>query len=243
MTERGQQIAGYVGMILTKLGVNATAEDFGKIVGFLYYQVVEAVGIELLTAGGATPAILSKLAGTLEKSAAKLAALTGKSLPEIKAIIQLLRGPADAIAATVKAFCFAEGTVLLGPDGMKPIEEFAVGDAILSADEHNPTCCVEVRYVEATYKRSTLLIRLRVGGQEICLTPDHPIFVPGRGWVQAGILEPGDRVLGHDGRTVAVDAIEADGALCERYIISPLASSIHSLSAGRNGAFRSGCTT
>ena len=46
-------------------------------------------------------------------------------------------GLADADVCLSNA-CFAAGTPLLTPDGAKPIEEFKVGDLVLSAPEENP---------------------------------------------------------------------------------------------------------
>ena len=74
------------------------------------------------------------------------------------------------------------------------------------------------------------MIRLLVGGHEICLTPDHPIFSPTRGWVQAGELVPGDHVLGHDGKTVSIDRIEEDGRL--RTVYNLTVSEFHTFFVG-----------
>ncbi len=43
--------------------------------------------------------------------------------------------------------CFAAGTPLLTPDGDKPIEEFKIGDLILTAPENQPDAPLEVKRV------------------------------------------------------------------------------------------------
>jgi hypothetical protein len=49
--------------------------------------------------------------------------------------------------------CFVAGTPLLTPAGAKAIEQFRVGDLILSRAEQNPQGPVEVKVVEETFVR------------------------------------------------------------------------------------------
>lgn len=160
--------------------------------------------------------------GTVGKNAARLeldvAGSARSLLSKTNQALELLKQPtvADlkaAAAAAATNACFIQGTPLLTPDGSKAIEDFKVGEPILSADENDATCKVQIRYVEQVLQQSSLLIRIQLAGREISLTPDHPVFVKDRGWVQAGELVPGDHVLGHDGKTVSIDRIEEDGRL------------------------------
>ena len=59
--------------------------------------------------------------------------------------------------------CFAAGTPLLTPEGSKPIEDFRVGDLVLSAPEDDPTAPPEPRRVEELFQRVGRVIELRVG--------------------------------------------------------------------------------
>lgn len=52
---------------------------------------------------------------------------------------------------------------------------------------------------------------VRIAGQAIKMTPEHPIFVVGIGWVTADNLATGDELLGHDGRSMIVDGVEPPG--------------------------------
>jgi hypothetical protein len=94
--------------------------------------------------------------------------------------------------------------------GSKNIEDFRIADAVVSADEDDPKCKVVVSEVSALHQRLAYLIRVHVGAQTIRLTPDHPFFVPGRGWVQAGELAAGDQVLGHTGSVTVLWTEEED---------------------------------
>src|SRR5216683_4473047 len=46
---------------------------------------------------------------------------------------------------------------------------------------------------------------LHIGGQVIRTTAQHPFFVQGRGWLEAGDLKIGDLLLSHDGQWLPVE--------------------------------------
>jgi hypothetical protein len=54
------------------------------------------------------------------------------------------------------------------------------------------------------------LLYVKVGGVEIGTTAEHPFRVRGQGWTAAIGLKPGDRLVGHDGNELAVEAVRAD---------------------------------
>ena len=103
--------------------------------------------------------------------------------------------------------CFAAGTPLLTPSGAKPIEQFRPGDLVLSRSEDAPDGPLEVQQVEAIFVRVALIWSMRVGGQVVRTTDEHPFYVLGKGWVKAAFLEVGQLLLGHDGRLTAIEAI------------------------------------
>jgi hypothetical protein len=103
--------------------------------------------------------------------------------------------------------CFAAGTPLLTPDGSKRIEDFRVGDILLSAPENDPRAPIQARRVEEVFQRVSPLIELRVGGRSIKTTVEHPFYVDGRGWTKGGALSAGDLLRCHDGRTTPVETI------------------------------------
>ena len=53
---------------------------------------------------------------------------------------------------------------------------------------------------------------VRVGGQDMRTTPEHPFWVQDQGWRAAGDLRPGDRLASHDGSWAAVEAVHPEDA-------------------------------
>ena len=80
--------------------------------------------------------------------------------------------------------CFVAGTPLLTPEGSRPIEDFQVGDLVLSRPEDDPAGPVVARRVDVFQNYSPLL-EVHVGGQVIRTTAEHPFWVKDRGWVDA----------------------------------------------------------
>ncbi|HYH66562.1 MAG TPA: polymorphic toxin-type HINT domain-containing protein, partial [Urbifossiella sp.] len=101
--------------------------------------------------------------------------------------------------------CFAAGTPLRTPDGAKRIEEFRVGDEVLSRDEFDADGPVTAKLVEEVFVREGLVWNLHVGGQVIRTTAEHPFYAAGKGWVACQQLAVGDRLLAEDGSWVAVE--------------------------------------
>jgi hypothetical protein len=113
--------------------------------------------------------------------------------------------------------CFGAGTPLLTPGGAKPVEQFVVGDLVLSRDERDPEGVVAAKVVEEVFVRTGEVVRLSVGGRGILTTPEHPFWVRGKGWKQANELAVGDELSSHDGRWVAVESVEGEGEYATVY--------------------------
>ncbi len=107
--------------------------------------------------------------------------------------------------------CFAAGTPLLTPEGSKPIEEFRVGDLLLSAPEDDPNGAIGPRRVEHVFQRHCRLLLVRVMGQEIHTTAEHPFHVVGKGWTPASLLAAGELLRSHEGRAIAVEFVTDTG--------------------------------
>jgi hypothetical protein len=107
--------------------------------------------------------------------------------------------------------CFAAGTPVLTPDGVRPIEEIQVGDLVLSRDQFNIEGEVRARPVEKLHRGNAEVIELVIGGQVIRATAPHPFFVRARGWTAAQDLIPGD-LLATDGQGwIALQSRRATG--------------------------------
>jgi RHS repeat-associated protein len=104
-----------------------------------------------------------------------------------------------AVVKVVKTACFVAGTTVVTSDGVRPIEAIQQGDLVLSKDEDSG----EVVYSEVvrtfvTPDRPVLTLYLAAeDGVESMLgvTPEHPFWVIGRGWIAAGALTEGDRLF------------------------------------------------
>ena len=129
------------------------------------------------------------------------------------------------------AVCFAAGTKLLSTAGPKPIENFRVGDDILSRSEVDPNGVPEVKLVEEVFVQTGKIVDLHVNGQVIRTTAEHPFWVDGKFWVDAKDLLIGDLLLGDDGQRVTVEEVydTANGKqciTCGLRIITPTSSAI-----------------
>ncbi len=117
-------------------------------------------------------------------------------------------GPSSAQAATPvidsSAARDAAGLVT------RAIEEVQPGDRVLSREEGDAAAPVRPRRVEAVFRRTAdhlRLITVRTGlGREQTLqtTDNHPFWVPGQGWVEAGKLKSGQSVTILDGASATV---------------------------------------
>jgi len=81
--------------------------------------------------------------------------------------------------------CFAAGTHLRTRDGSKPIEQFQVGDRLLTAPEDDVESPVVEGVVEAVVTKVGPVLELGVGGRTIKVTPEHPFWcADAAGWKQ-----------------------------------------------------------
>jgi hypothetical protein len=107
-------------------------------------------------------------------------------------------------AAGYRISCFTAGTPLLTPAGAKNIEEFEVGDLVLSRSEFEQFGRLEAKAVEETFVRNGRIWNVHVEEQTIRTTGEHPFYVCGKGWTPAAALRKGDWLFGSDGRQTRV---------------------------------------
>lgn len=107
------------------------------------------------------------------------------------------RGLPQVAPRVILGICFAKGTPVHTSEGLKPIEEVAVGDLVWAWDEATGELSLRrvVRLFETPDQPLVEVTIAHVDGSEetIRATSEHP-FWTGEGWIPANQLEPGDRV-------------------------------------------------
>ena len=109
-----------------------------------------------------------------------------------------------ANSAGVKPSCFVAVTLVMAVAGMVAIEKIKSGDKVISTDPE--TMETGEKTVLETYIREvTTLVHITVNGEEIITTVDHPFYVQGRGFVEAGKLLVGDKFLNVNANILLVE--------------------------------------
>jgi hypothetical protein len=104
--------------------------------------------------------------------------------------------------------CFGAGTPVRTPSGLRPIEDLAIGDQVLTQDTTSGVLTFRP-IVAVFHNRPTATLRVTLGGETIVATGIHRFWRTGRGWAMARDLKPGDTVRTLGG-LAKVSAVEAD---------------------------------
>ena len=106
---------------------------------------------------------------------------------------------------------FVPGTLILMADGtQKPIEEVQLGDLVLATDPTTGETAAERVTDLILGKGVKHLVRIGTDSDSdgvvdwVRATDNHPFWVTGRGWIDAGDLEPGDELMSPTGQTISV---------------------------------------
>ncbi len=103
--------------------------------------------------------------------------------------------------------CFVEGTLISTDEGQLPIEEIRPGDLVWAWNEE--TGEVALKPVIETYiNECNELIHLSVNGEVITCTPNHPFYVPQKGWTEAVHLRAGDILVLLNGEYVVLEKVQ-----------------------------------
>lgn len=102
--------------------------------------------------------------------------------------------------------CFVAGTMILTASGLVAIENIKVGDKVISTDPN--TGITEEKAVLETFRRTaTEFVHLTIRGEQIITTHDHPFYVIGKGFVNAGKLKTSDKLLDTHGKPLEINDI------------------------------------
>ncbi|MDP2345174.1 MAG: polymorphic toxin-type HINT domain-containing protein [Deltaproteobacteria bacterium] len=158
-----------------------------------------------------------RLAGALVRDCPADSASCGKAVVDaVEAIVvaiavgKALGGPKSCSGGKCTGpSCFTAGTLVRTSRGLIPIASIVVGDVVLA--RHETTGEWGWFPVVQTFVRPTeQLVTIEVEGADsqpdlFETTPEHPFFVDGRGWVEAGGVSVGDRLEGAEGTLTVVD--------------------------------------
>ena len=103
--------------------------------------------------------------------------------------------------------CFVAGTAILAELGRKPIEEIDVGDLVWAHDIETGRKSLK-KVVQTFVRESVELVCIYIDGEEIVTTPEHPFYIPQKGWVSAIQLKAGDILVLHNGNYIVVEKIQ-----------------------------------
>jgi hypothetical protein len=107
-------------------------------------------------------------------------------------------------AASQNMACFIAGTTILTATGFVAIEKLAAGDKVIST---NPDTLetAEKTVLETYVRQIDKLVHITINGEEIVTTVDHPFYVQGRGFIEAGKLLVGDKLISVKGEDLIVE--------------------------------------
>jgi len=104
-------------------------------------------------------------------------------------------------------FCFVVGTLVATDQGLKAIEDIKIGDKVLSSNTNTG---------EQTYKevldtfvsKHQTLVDIKVNGEVITTTPEHPFFVNGIEWKQAHELQVEDTLRNEQREIISISDVK-----------------------------------
>jgi hypothetical protein len=170
-------------VLLDLIGYTDAKKCFGEgDVAACLWTVVNVGSLLLLVAK--LPAVSSAIA--------KIAGGLAKFLEESRLVQQILSKGDSIIADIIKLCnCFPAGTAVAVAEGQKPIEQIQVGDQVWARDM--ATGQSQLRTVTALFsKHADEILTIDAAGTSWQVTPQHPFWVVGKGWIDAGNLRAGD---------------------------------------------------
>jgi RHS repeat-associated protein len=237
--------AGIVGEILVGAGENAAYTALG---GGTAKDIAEAsilgAGFGALSAGlgaGVSRGLGSRLGNEAEELAETGGAASRSSQMARRAEADLNETDLDA-ASFVPCSSFPAGTLVAGPQGLISIQSVRPGSSVLgvTSDDAQPA---GFAVTETSTRTANRLVSLRVGNITLQATPEHPFWVPKKGWVRAGDLQPGDEIQTAAGTTVPVESVAVvdepsqvynfEVGAAHTYFVSPLRLLVHNPPPGK----------
>ena len=199
----------------------STAENLGRgaleIVSFIGPGAIAKIGKAAEIAGDAGK--VAEVARTAEAAAAAEKAIAAEKAAAEAAAAEKAAAEAKNAACPggiceVAGNCFAAGTPVLTPSGEKSIENVVVGDVVMARDpETGETRQEHVSQLFITPDREVVDLELTpdapsAHSEHLTVTPEHPFYATGRGFLPVRELELGMHVTTAGG-TATVSSLTA----------------------------------
>ena len=138
-----------------------------------------------------------------------------------------------AASSTMK--CFVAGTLVMTAAGLIAIECIRAGDRVIATDPD--TMERAEKTVLETYVRETNeVVHLTINGEVITSTLDHPFYVQDAGFVGAGNLYLGDKLLDTEGNILLVEDMKAEKLIEPAKVYNFKVEAFHTYHVGANSA-------
>ncbi|MEI6046708.1 MAG: polymorphic toxin-type HINT domain-containing protein, partial [Chloroflexota bacterium] len=188
----GAEVKGIVGA--AKVGAKAT-EALGKILG-----VTTKAG-ETGKIGSEGSKVVTKVGGEAGKATHVEKTITGADK------VGDTGRTVDSSSSAIGGCSFSSDTPVATDQGEKPIGSLQVGDKVLAFDETSGTTGNYV--VQAVLINDDPEIEyLRIDGEWLETTPEHPFYTEEQGWIAAGDLWQGAHIRKADGSYGQVQTVE-----------------------------------
>mgnify|MGYP004654238529 FL=1 len=103
--------------------------------------------------------------------------------------------------------CFKAGTAVSTENGNVAIESIKVGDLVWATDPETGETALKT-VVQLFCNETDEWIHVKVNGDEIICTPEHPFYSPVKGWTSAIDLRAGDILVMLNGEYVVVEQVQ-----------------------------------
>lgn len=151
--------------------------------------------------GAAKGAVTHRIRNKTWKGAGKAALEEGATGFMTGAITGAITGGKNSKA------CFVAGTAVLAASGAVDIETIVAGDLVWSENPDTGERALK-RVVQTFVNETDELVHVRVNGEEIITTPEHPFYVPSKGWTGAIHLRAGDILVLQNGKYIIVEQVQ-----------------------------------
>ena len=132
---------------------------------------------------------------------------TVRNSAEAVASVATLTVSAASASSSYTSQCFVQGTLVLTADEAIPIETVLAGMQVWAMNPETGEKALK-KVVRTFVNESDELIHVHTGDDEIVCTPEHPFYVPTKGWTGAAQLRAGDILVLSNGSYVTVEKIQ-----------------------------------